>query len=764
MSVLKSGYVKRRRFNYSPQNSSDESASNCDVKLSFNDSVDSEMCSKIRAVSRSASICSSTTKRSRKRSSKPRSQLNGSNKSLSTTHHNSTLYPGFSSDWSSPASDEPVPKKLKTTETQSDENNTVFPIPISTTVQSDNSREATPTDSEHHDDSENWSASICSATTKRRRKRSSKPRPRLNCSNKSLSTHHHSTLYSGFYSDWSSPESDGPVPKKLNTTETQSDENNIPPGVHVLLIPLIDKISPTVQSDNSREATPTDSEYHDDNENPATKELPAVVPAQTSPRLEGSKNETEPESQFVLAVDSVYQSTQDICGQSVEDSDITHIEDTQLSQSQSRPLSPVIPLQSALPHFPRGEHVTEEASLTPQGDHVTEEASLTPQGEHVTEEASLTPQGEHVTEEASLIPQGEHVTEEASLTPQGDHVTEEASLTENTDQVEDTAVLVTEETNATLCDPLPVRNENPLDTSVELMFQDRTIFDWNSDLSANTDLSSSGSKRKLKWKKKFLNRMVKEKKRLSSDDNISPPTKGKTPSKQRKYKLSHLKPSKSKQLLRKRVRPTIAPRKTITVKPNVDSDKETVAVKKVLPEQTNVNKGNTESETLLPDNADSNDGLQQLECESDTAKLLVHSNSLNPSTLQSENAEAPTNKHVASSPQRTLSPHSTHSPRHTPSPQRTPSPHSTHSPRHTPSPQRTPSPHSTHSPRHTPSPHSTQSTSSTPDNRLVIDTERETVDMLSDEHSPSPIPEEGQAIDDDTASLTDGMAQCLCLI
>ena len=544
-AILKSGYVKRHRsvvknrkqsLNHDP-NFLAENSHDCDIGLLFNsECVDSEMTSDVKQSSVKRRSSRSTTKRSRKKPSKTRSRVNSStigDKSSFSSRNDSIMYPGFSSDWSSPEREEPAPKKQKRNMSPSREISIPPPGTIlissqtSPIVQTDDLEKATSPDSKHEDENVAIQEPLAPTLT-----------PPLDIVTE----------------DENAATQESPAPALTPPLDRVTEDGNA--ATQKSRFPVLTPPSDTVS------------------------ELPIC-----SQSVEES---TMVKSELMLALDSVSQSTQDISDLNTIDSGITHIEDTQLSQSQS--LSPVIPFQSQLLH-----------SLET------------------------------------------HVTREK----------------QSSGTVESTTNTLNTETNSESCDAKK-DSANPY-FKLQAMFNDKAPLDCNSDLSVSTDFVSSSGKKKIKAKKKFLKRMLKERKNLSSDDSKSPPTKGKSPAKQHQYQLSHLKP-KGKQLSKKRVKPTVPPRrKTLTL--DSDSVKEPV-VEKLLTKQTN--HCNVESESLLSDNVYNKniDGLQITDQQSNINKKL-HSNNQDP-VVQSENVEALTNK--PSTPLHiTLPSHDTPPTHHTPS-------------------------------------------------------------------------------------------------
>ncbi|XP_064384159.1 nucleolar protein dao-5-like isoform X2 [Halichondria panicea] len=459
------------------------------------------------------------------------------------------------------------------------------------------------------------------------------------------------TRYPGLSSDWSSPEFDGSESKKLKTDDkppkkkTKQTKKRSKTRL-VVQIPLNLITAKTAidmngdsgfhsnardvssDKDSSREASPKEHSDHG-NDSPATPESTST--SKTIAPLEARNDDKMIHNSSILALNSVPLSTQEVNGdQNNDDSDITRIEDTQenllsLLPSRSRSISPSIPLQGSIDNLPRN-FTTGEQSQTP-------------------------------------IIINENIACEAN--EHGDYTNGE--------------------TSTEVCDSYLEDSQKSCDTTMEVqsMFQDKSVFDYSSDLS----VSSSVSRKQSRWKKKFLQGMIKRKKCRSSGDvpssskmGNSPSTEGKSLPRMPQYQLSHLKSpksAKSAKNVRKRAGPTITPRRSQTVSEiqekigSISGDTEMV-IDESLPEQMDTNNNpEAESESPLPCSAivsqatplhtkkglDHTDETQQPECKLDPSNTSDHSNdqtsmpanSQNETTLiidpvHTANEEAPTKK------------------------------------------------------------------------------------------------------------------------
>ncbi len=425
--------------------------------------------------------------------------------------------------------------------------------------------------------------------------------------------------YPGLSSDWSSPEFDGPESKKLKTDDGQAEKktklkkkrNKTSLLVQIPLNLITAKTEINMNGDSgfhsnardvsseSREASLKEHSNHHGNDSPATPESASVI--KTLPPLEARKDDKTIDNSAILALNSVPLFTQDNGDQNNDDSDITHIEDTQegllsLLPSWSRSASPTIPLQGTIANPPH-HSTTGEQSQTP------------------------------------IIVE---------------NIVSHADKHENYTNVE---------TSIEVCESYLEDGQKSCDTTMEVqsMFQDRSVFDYSSDLSVCTDIGSV-SRKKSRWKKRFLQRMTKGKKCRSSDDVPSsskvgntPSTEGKSLSGLRQYRLSHFKSPKFAKNVKKRVRPIIPPRKSQTVISEIPKKMESnngdneMVIDESLPEQMDAKQTNNdlevESESPLPCNVNHIhvDETQQPERELNPTNTSHHSNqNLIPAKSQSE--------------------------------------------------------------------------------------------------------------------------------
>ncbi len=424
------------------------------------------------------------------------------------------------------------------------------------------------------------------------------------------------TRYPGLSSDWSSPELDGPESKKLKTDDGQAEKktrlkkkrNKASLLVQIPLNLITAKTAINMNGDSgfhsnerdvsseSREASFKEHSNHHGNDNPATPESASAI--KTLPSLEARKDDKTIDNSAILALNSVPLFTQDNGDRNNDDSDITHIEDTQegllpILPSWSRSASPTIPLQGTIAN-PLQHSTTGEQSQTP-----------------IIVENIVSNADEH-----------------------GNYTNVE--------------------TSTEVCESYLEDGQKSCDTTMDIqsMFQDRSVFDYSSDLSVCTDIG----RKKSRWKKRFLQRMTKGKKCRSSDDVPSSSKVGNSPSTERKslsglrqYRLSHLKSPKFAKNVKKRVRPIIPPRKSQPVSEipkKIESnigDNEMV-IDEPLPEQMDAKQTDfeAESESPLPCNANDDhihvDETQQSEQrELNPGNTSDHSNDQNLIPAKSQN-------------------------------------------------------------------------------------------------------------------------------